>query len=711
MSQPLPASSARTAVLPSPSALKDDDAQEDGGVRQGLDVTEDRGGSNAESNGRTVNTNGKEAAAGGSPTNDKISPKAGMNSTSNVSAAEAAAAMAKYYLLPGHQHNQEQLRNAVMLAAQIVEKQRQGSGKTMMEAKKTADVNSTDTSENSTSTSSVGNTTSDEGGAASIPTANGKDKSSPAVYTRAQAALIRASQQERWNRHATIQPGTGLPYSAAGAALVPNNTLRPTWTAQAPAESTKVDTESAEGDGSHVAEENISEKVATASSAHAPSVSSTALAVARSLHSSIIEKDEKLTTPYRVGDLVKIVHDERFGGEMRGVFEASVYEVRGTLLTVRYTGDNKGLYDETIDALFHYKRIRKHGVLDRSRLRVVGSMSTPPPEASIESPLSDYASMGAVESLSADHSERTECTMTPALVESCLAVFGRTLPEFDRGYIPRMCRSARSRMHALVTLDEPDQALAALCHHLDPQLGFSELHFFSVDFTRQRQGLGSWLLKRWLTLLASSGVHYVITYASENAISWYEKHGFVHKRDMTLPERHIRGRVTLCTGAKLMELNLQDHPDQRPDIRELRAKLKKVDSAVRRQKKAQQQQRRLRQFGSSPDGTGEKSTVPATATVDGKAGLQIQSVNEQAMLVKVNGNWLHVNYPGLELHVGEGLPQEDAGDLSEVSTEGRSLTPPPMGDSDDDVEHDRSKRGLPEATHSPVKRRRLEGGE
>ncbi|KAF4738536.1 hypothetical protein FOZ62_021529, partial [Perkinsus olseni] len=169
----------------------------------------------------------------------------------------------------------------------------------------------------------------------------------------------------------------------------------PTWTAQAPAESTKVDTELPEGDGSHVNEENISEKVGESSSAHAPSVSSTALAVARSLHSSIIEKDEKLTTPYRVGDLVKIVHDERFGGEMRGVFEASVYEVRGTLLTVRYTGDNKGLYDETIDALFHYKRIRKHGVLDRSRLRVVGSMSTPPPEASIESPLSDYASMGA----------------------------------------------------------------------------------------------------------------------------------------------------------------------------------------------------------------------------------------------------------------------------------------------------------------------------
>ncbi|KAF4738502.1 hypothetical protein FOZ63_001988, partial [Perkinsus olseni] len=150
MSQPLPASSARTAVQPSPSALKDANAQEDGGVRQGLDLTGDRGGINAKSNGRTMNSNGKEAAAGGSPTNDKISPKAGMNSTSNVSAAAAAAAMAKYYLLPGHQYNQEQLRNAVMLAAQIVEKQRQGSGKTMMEAKKTADVNSTDTSENST---------------------------------------------------------------------------------------------------------------------------------------------------------------------------------------------------------------------------------------------------------------------------------------------------------------------------------------------------------------------------------------------------------------------------------------------------------------------------------------------------------------------------------------------------------------------------------
>lgn len=403
-------------------------------------------------------------------------------------------------------------------------------------------------------------------------------------------------------------------------------------------------------------------------------VSSTAVVVAGSLHSSIVvENDGKLSTVYRVGDLVKIIHDDGFGGDLRGAFEASIYEVRGTLLTVRYMGDNKGLYDETIDVLFHHKRLRKHGVLDWSRLSVVGSITKPPPEGS---PSSDFAEQEA----------RAEGAMTLALVESCLAVFGRTLPEFDRGYIPRMCRSVRSRMHALVTLDEPDQALAALCHHLDLQLGFSELHFFSVDFSRQRQGLGSLLLERWLALLASSGVHYVVTYASENAISWYEKHGFVHRRDMTLPERSIRGRVTLCTGAKLMELNLQNHPDQRPSMEELRLRLKRLASVVREGQPQQQQRRSVERVDSNLGGV--------TVTVDGKKGLQIQSVNEEAMLIKVNGNWVHVNYPGFEMH------GDDDG-IGEV----RELGPPFMG-GNSDHEIDR-KRAAPDGeAFSEGKRRR-----
>ncbi|EER02943.1 hypothetical protein Pmar_PMAR018113, partial [Perkinsus marinus ATCC 50983] len=77
-----------------------------------------------------------------------------------------------------------------------------------------------------------------------------------------------------------------------------------------------------------------------------------------------------------------------------------------------------------------------------------------------------------------------------------------------------------------------------------------------------------------------------------------------------------------------------------------------------------------------------------TATVDGKAGLQIQSVNEQAMLVKVNGNWLHVNYPGLQIHFQEGTSRDDTGGLSEVSTEERELTPPSVGeDADADTDN------------------------
>ncbi|EER03864.1 hypothetical protein Pmar_PMAR017278 [Perkinsus marinus ATCC 50983] len=701
MSQASPPS---TRVNTHPATQKDNGSEQHGVMKpEGLGTPQSSEAVKSENDGMDErSSNNRSTLGSGAPSGDKA--KVGMNSTNKVSVN--AAAMAKYYLLPGHQYNQEQFRNAVLLAAQIVEKQSRATGKVVAEGGKVAEVNSTTTSENSTS-GSIGNETSDGSGAVSIPLPNGK--SSPPVYTRAQAALIRASQQERlWNSHATIRPSTGPPYSVAGAA----NTLRPTWVAEHSGESENIKMEPT-GSTTTNQEENVVRKVDSACCAHAHSVSSTALAVARNLHSSVVEENEKLSTTYRVGDLVKILHDERFGGDMRGVFEASVYEVRGTLLTVRYMGDTKGLYDETIDVLFHHKRIRKHGVLDRSRLRIVGSMTEPPPESIAESPLSDFASMGAVETLPSGDKERSECMMTPALVESCLAVFGRTLPEFDRGYIPRMCRSARSRMHALITLDEPDQALAALCHHLDLQLGFSELHFFSVDFTRQRQGLGSWLLKRWLALLASSGVHYVITYASENAISWYEKHGFVHKRDMTLPERHIRGRVTLCTGAKLMELNLQDHLDQRPSIQELRAKLERVDRVVRHQKKEQQQQRRLRQCGSSPEGVNEGSTGFVTATVDGKAGLQIQSVNEQAMLVKVNGNWLHVNYPGLQIHFQEGTPREDTGGLSEVSTEERELTPPSVGE-DADADTDNStvchKRGLPVGDDSPAKRRCLEPG-
>ncbi|KAF4670386.1 hypothetical protein FOL47_002063 [Perkinsus chesapeaki] len=596
---------------------------------------------------------------------------------------------AKYYSLPGNQYSQEQLRNAVMLASQIVEQRQSPTGQG---AKSGGGLEgSTSNSENSTSTGSVINGTNSEEGGKVV----GKDKATPPVYSRAQAAMVRASQQQQQQQPNWVQ--TGLAFGGQGAAV-----LKPTWT-----------TRSAGQRNTIVSEEKDSEVVVEAGPC-TRSVSSTALMVARNLHPSIVEANEKLNTTYRVGDLVKIMHDERFGGEMRGVFEASVYEVRGTLLTVRYSGDNKGIYDETIDVLFHCKRVRKHGVLDRSKLRVVGSMTEPPPpESSGDSPISEYASMGAVESLPEDGNIcGTDCTMTAALVESCLAVFGRTLPEFDRGYIPRMCRSARSRIHALVSLDEPDQALAALCHHLDPQLGFSELHFFSVDFTRQRQGLGSWLLKVWLSLLASSGVHYVITYASENAISWYEKHGFVHKRDMTLPERHIRGRVTLCTGAKLMELNLQDHPDQQPDIGKLRAKLKRLDHITRHQKKAQQQQRRLKQFSACAEAVTEAPSAMATATVDGKTGLMIQSVNEEAMLVKVNGNWYHINYGGLDIHIedGSGMSQGDSVELSETSTEGRGVTPPPFDENDEEDSRDgvQVKRGLVRAAAgSPAKRRRV----
>ena len=145
-------------------------------------------------------------------------------------------------------------------------------------------------------------------------------------------------------------------------------------------------------------------------------------------------------------------------------------------------------------------------------------------------------------------------------------LFKDTLPEFERqrpGYFAAVKANMEEfNFLALYSDDDDDEEeiLAALCYQEQHPLNVAELHYFAVSRAHHRQGLGRRLMDAWKADLAQRGLQFIVTYADNTAIDFYNKTDFVKRSEMLLPEHVIAKRVDRCLNAVLMECNLQKHP-------------------------------------------------------------------------------------------------------------------------------------------------------
>lgn len=210
-------------------------------------------------------------------------------------------------------------------------------------------------------------------------------------------------------------------------------------------------------------------------------------------------------------------------------------------------------------------------------------------------------------------------------------IFALLLPEFEResaGYFRRVIRNSGYQFLIIREKSDPvSPVLGGVCFSYREPLGIVELHYNAIAPNCQGMGVGRRLIDGFKSHLAHAGFHFVATYADVNAIGFYLKNNFVKERSREIPPSMISRYMCAFLNAIIMELNLQDHPDQRPVKKVFDRKISAIKKAVDSGKPVYAICQR-------------QSRCPKTV-IDAK--FRISEVNTRIGWVKAGTGWYHIN--------------------------------------------------------------------
>ena len=132
-------------------------------------------------------------------------------------------------------------------------------------------------------------------------------------------------------------------------------------------------------------------------------------------------------------------------------------------------------------------------------------------------------------------------------------IFCQQLPRMGREYICRLVFDPRHITLALIK--DGHHVIGGINFRPFYQQHFSEIVFCAVCFNEQVKGYGTRLMNYLKDYHSAIGMKYLLTYADEYAVGYFEKQGFTDV--ITMAKKQYHGYIKEYEGATLMECSLK----------------------------------------------------------------------------------------------------------------------------------------------------------
>ena len=152
-------------------------------------------------------------------------------------------------------------------------------------------------------------------------------------------------------------------------------------------------------------------------------------------------------------------------------------------------------------------------------------------------------------------------------------LFSKALVKMPRDYVVRMIFDRR---HYTYTMYREDGSIVGgLCFRPFANRGFAEVVFLAIAQGEQVRGKGTRLMNHFKEYCKHElGIHYLLTYADNFAIGYFQKQGFT--ADITLPQSQWKGYIKDYDGGTMMGCRMYQHID----YRDISASVKEVIKEV-----------------------------------------------------------------------------------------------------------------------------------
>ena len=139
---------------------------------------------------------------------------------------------------------------------------------------------------------------------------------------------------------------------------------------------------------------------------------------------------------------------------------------------------------------------------------------------------------------------------TPENMLKLIAVkntFARQLPKMPKDYIVRLVFCPR---HQTFLMTQDSQVIGGCCFRPFPERKFAEIVFLAVSANHQVKGYGTRLMSNFKEYCKTAGICYLLTYADNFAIGYFQKQGFTE--NISFPTDQWKGYIKDYDGGTLM---------------------------------------------------------------------------------------------------------------------------------------------------------------
>ena len=102
-------------------------------------------------------------------------------------------------------------------------------------------------------------------------------------------------------------------------------------------------------------------------------------------------------------------------------------------------------------------------------------------------------------------------------------IFGKQLPKMPKEYIVRLVLDSH---HTSIACEYEGEVVGGITYRRHAAQAFAEVAFCAVSGTRQVRGYGTRLMNQLKEHCKREGIHFLLTYADNQAIGYFRKQGF-----------------------------------------------------------------------------------------------------------------------------------------------------------------------------------------
>ncbi len=137
-------------------------------------------------------------------------------------------------------------------------------------------------------------------------------------------------------------------------------------------------------------------------------------------------------------------------------------------------------------------------------------------------------------------------------------IISRQLPKMPKEYIVKLVFDRNHECMAILR-SSAHRIIGGICYRMYRDQRFAEIAFLAISQSEQYKGYGTRLMNKMKESMQKQGIEFLMTYADNSAIDYFQKNGFT--KEYRMPQDRWKGYIKDYEGGTLMECYIDPKMD------------------------------------------------------------------------------------------------------------------------------------------------------